>query len=171
MKSRRRDPNGPEPLGPWSEVAPRLWMGGHFWVDDVSQNHPAAVAAEFDLVISLIDLAGHGPDPGVEHLVAAIPDDALTAAQILAVQNLATAGAQAMREGRKVLVRCRQGYNRSGLVVAQILVELGHETGAAIDLIRKNRSIWALNNEFFVQYLATGLEVARLLSELDPSVD
>jgi protein-tyrosine phosphatase len=72
-----------------------------------------------------------------------------------------------VRDGRTTLVRCNSGFNRSGLVVATALVELGHDPAAAITLIRQRRSRWALNNQLYVQYLATGLDVAGLLTGLD----
>jgi protein-tyrosine phosphatase len=64
-------------------------------------------------------------------------------------------------------VRCHAGLNRSGLVVAQTLVELGLGVPAAIERVRQRRSPWALSNELFVQYLETGLPTARLLAGLD----
>ncbi|WP_329594790.1 hypothetical protein OG298_38280 [Streptomyces sp. NBC_01005] len=57
---------------------------------------------------------------------------------------------------------CNAGYNRSGLVVAQILIELGRPAKTAIQLIRERRSPWALNNQMFEEYLTTGLDVASL---------
>ncbi|MEV7044671.1 hypothetical protein [Amycolatopsis sp. NPDC051061] len=60
-------------------------------------------------------------------------------------------------------MRCHAGLNRSGLVVAQALVELGLTVPAAIALVRQRRSPWALHNELFVQYLESGLPTARLL--------
>ncbi|MBE1532023.1 protein-tyrosine phosphatase family protein [Actinomadura algeriensis] len=69
--------------------------------------------------------------------------------------------------GRRVLVRCHSGYNRSGLVVAQALVHLGYSVEDAIFLVRFRRSKWALNNSLFVDYLTTGLDVARLLTGLE----
>jgi protein-tyrosine phosphatase len=68
--------------------------------------------------------------------------------------------------GRSTLVRCHAGLNRSGLVVAQALVELGLGVPEAIALIRQRRSPWALNNELFVRYLESGLPTARLLTGL-----
>ena len=72
-----------------------------------------------------------------------------------------------MRAGRKVLVRCHSGYNRSGLVVVRVLVHLGYLVDDAIFLVRYRRSKWALNNQLFVAYLTTGLDVAGLLVDLD----
>ncbi|MFF0294764.1 protein phosphatase [Kitasatospora sp. NPDC004614] len=168
MKTRRKD--GPDlpgpPEEPWNEVAPGLWMGGHYWHDPTGELQFVCVGAEFDLVVSLFTAPGHGPDPGVEHLVAEVPDDPLDAGQLAAVQAAAEYTAAAVAAGRRVLVRCHSGYNRSGLVVAQALVELGADAAGAIRRVRARRSPWALNNELFVAYLETGLDTARLLSSL-----
>ncbi|WP_051779493.1 protein-tyrosine phosphatase family protein [Streptomyces sp. NRRL S-241] len=75
--------------------------------------------------------------------------------------------ARAVQDGRTVLVRCNAGYNRSGLVIAQTLIELGHDSTTAIDLVRQRRSPSALNNRLFEEYLNTVLGVAHLLAGLD----
>ncbi|MEU0600134.1 protein phosphatase [Streptomyces sp. NPDC006393] len=118
-------------------------------------------------MISLFARDGHGPDPQIEHVVSEIPDAPLTAGQILTVQQLALMAARAVRDGRSTLVRCHSGYNRSSLVVAQTLIELGHDTTAAIALLRERRSPLALNNQVFEQYLTSGLDVACLLTSLE----
>jgi protein-tyrosine phosphatase len=141
-------------------------MGGHYWTDPAGELRLAVVDREFDLVVSLFRQPGHGPATGVAQLVCEVPDEALTADQLAAVQRTALATAAAVRDGRKVLVRCHSGYNRSGLVVAQVLVDRGLTPAQAVELIRRQRSPWALNNPLFVQYLETGLDVARLLSGL-----
>ncbi|WP_406447229.1 protein phosphatase [Streptomyces sp. NBC_00876] len=127
----------------------------------------AVVGSEFDLVISLFTRLDHGPHPGVDHLISEIPDGPLTAEQLHSVQELAVTAAQAVQHDRTVLVRCHSGYNRSGLVVAQTLIELGQDATSAIALIRQRRSPWALNNQTFEQYLNTGLDVACLLAGLE----
>ncbi|MGW2395715.1 protein-tyrosine phosphatase family protein [Kitasatospora sp. NPDC001664] len=167
MRTRQQDREAPGPEQPWNEIVPGLWMGGHVWTDRTGELHLAVVGGEFDLVASLYRSPGHGPAPGVEHLVAEMPDARLTGAQLRAAERLAASVTGAVRSGRTVLVRCHSGYNRSGLVTAQALVGLGHRVPDAIDLIRRRRSPWALNNEVFVQYLTTGLGVSALLSELD----
>jgi protein-tyrosine phosphatase len=98
-----------------------------------------------------------------------MPDGPLTPHQIDQVRQLAVIAAVAVRDGRGTLVRCQYGYNRSGLVVAQTLIELGHTPAAAVTRIRERRSSWALHNELFEQYLLSGLDVARLLAGLDPA--
>ncbi|MGT2532119.1 protein-tyrosine phosphatase family protein [Streptomyces nojiriensis] len=167
MKTRKKGRGAPEPDAPWSEIVPGLWMGGHQWTDPLGDSRPVVVGREFGLVISLFTRPGHGPGPGVEHVVADMPDAPLSAEQIRTVQELARTAARALRDGRTVLVRCRSGYNRSGLVVAQTLVERGEEPATAVGIVRRGRSPWALNNRMFVDYLTTGLEVAGLLVGLD----
>lgn len=164
VHQRGRDAPGPE--SSWDEIVPGLWMGGHVRVEPGGSLRPVVVGGEFDLVVSLYSRAGHGPPPGVEHLVAEIPDRPLSAARIDAVRQAADTAARAVEAGRTVLVRCHYGYNRSGLVVAQALVLLGHDAPAAIRLVRRKRSPWALSNRTFQDYLTTGLDVAYLLAGL-----
>jgi hypothetical protein len=142
-------------------------MGGHYWTDSAGEWRPVVVRDEFDLVVSPFARSGHGPGPRTEHLVAEVPDGPLAPVQIALVQQAARAVAAALREGRSTLVRCHSGYNRSGLVAAQALIELGRSPDQAIGLIRRGRSPWALNNEVFVDYLTAGLDLARLLTGLD----
>ncbi|MGV9269185.1 protein-tyrosine phosphatase family protein [Kitasatospora sp. NPDC003701] len=166
MRTGRKERDAPEPTGPWNEITPGLWMGGHFTTPPGRALEPVFVEREFDLVVSLYTRPGHGPAPGVEHLVREIPDGPLTTGQLRAVQEAAARTAEAVHGGRSVLVRCHSGYNRSGLVVAQALVDLGHRPDRAVELIRERRSPWALNTTVFVDYLTTGLDTAQLLAGL-----
>ncbi|MCF3137119.1 protein-tyrosine phosphatase family protein [Streptomyces olivochromogenes] len=166
MRTRRKQPDVPAPGSPWSEIVPGLWMGGHEFAGQSGQLELAVVRDEFDLVQTLLRLPGHGPDPGVEHHVWPIPDGPLDGTQLAGVMRLAQAAGDALDAGRKVLVRCYHGYNRSGLVVAHTLIRRGRPADDAIRLIRSRRSPWALHNELFVEYLRAGLSTARLLEEL-----
>ena len=82
------------------------------------------------------------------------------------LRGTSSTSSSAVRNQQKVLVRCHSGFNRSGLVVAQTLVHLGYRVDVAIFLVRYRRSKRALNNDLFVDYLTTGLDVARLLTVL-----
>ncbi|WP_183095603.1 protein-tyrosine phosphatase family protein [Nocardioides stalactiti] len=136
---------------PWNEVVPGLWQGGH----DVRSHRRFAcvVTDQFDLVVSLVDRGGYGPDEGVEHHVFRIADAVVDTLVAERLQELATVVAAAVREDRRVLVRCSGGLNRSGLVVARTLVELGHPVSEAVDLVRAARGPWALTNPMFVAHL------------------
>jgi protein-tyrosine phosphatase len=58
-----------------------------------------------------------------------------------------------IRHGKRVLVTCRQGRNRSGWVTGVALLELGEPVQRAIDAIRKARGQDALDNPYFVTAL------------------
>ncbi|MET7382061.1 dual specificity protein phosphatase family protein [Streptomyces sp. NPDC005526] len=166
MRTRRKQPDVPAPGSPWSEIVPGLWMGGHEFEGHSGAREFAVVRDEFDLVQTLLRLPGHGPDPGVEHHVWPIPDGPLDGTQLAGVIRLARAACDALDDGRRVLVRCYHGYNRSGLVVAHALIRRGRSADEAIRLVRARRSPWALHNDLFVAYLRAGLPTARLLEEL-----
>ncbi|MET9319228.1 hypothetical protein ABZX75_03370 [Streptomyces sp. NPDC003038] len=65
-------------------------------------------------------------------------------------------------------MRCSAGYNRSGLVAAQRLVERGMAPDEAIALIRRRRSPRVPHNEVFASCLATGLDAPAPVAERDP---
>lgn len=154
------------PREPWSEVAPRLWMGGHEYIAGDGIWTMAVVADQFDVVYSLHYREGYGPGAGVDHHVLEVPDDVLTARQIRDVEDLATSAAGDYAAGRRVLVRCRAGMNRSGLVIAEVLMRCGYTAPDAIAMIRRRRAPGALSNASFVAYLETGLGLAAELSAL-----
>lgn len=55
---------------------------------------------------------------------------------------------------KEVLVHCRSGHNRSGLVCARTLIERGMDPDEAIEHVRTGRSDGhALTNETFVDWL------------------
>jgi protein-tyrosine phosphatase len=55
-------------------------------------------------------------------------------------------------DGKRVLIHCAAGINRSGLLSAASLIRGGHDPDEAIDLVRQARS-GALNNQNFVDLL------------------
>ena len=136
---------------PWTEVVPGLWQGGH---DVRSQDRTACVVGDqFDLVVSLATREGYGPADGVEHVVVRMADAGVDGELARRLDGLAAQVADAVRDGRRVLVRCSGGLNRSGLLVASALTRLGHEPAEAIALVREARGPWALTNPGFVAHL------------------
>lgn len=136
---------------PWNEVVPGLFQGGH---DVRSQSRTACVVTdEFDLVVSLAVREGYGPPDGVEHHVARMADAGVDGAVAARIDELSVLAAGAVSAGRRVLVRCSGGLNRSGLLVAATLVRLGYAPDEAIGLVRGARGPWALTNPAFVTHV------------------
>lgn len=70
------------------------------------------------------------------------------------VRSIASFVARLMGDGEKVLVHCRSGHNRSGLICARSLIERGMDPQEAIELVRSKRGDGhALDNEAFVEWL------------------
>lgn len=152
---RQSMPGVPYAPDAWNEIIDGLWMGGHdYQPDGHEQPIDAVVGDEFDLVVSLYSRWGCGPAEGVERSNLRIPDGVLNATDLAAVRVLAHRVAGAVRNGKQVLVRCQAGYNRSGLVVALAMLELGWDGDAAVRHIRGKRSGHALFNENFLGYIA-----------------
>jgi protein-tyrosine phosphatase len=70
--------------------------------------------------------------------------------QIIATAKLVV---DALRNGQHVLVTCRAGLNRSGLVTALSLMMLGDSAVQAIARVRAARGESALSNPTFVRAL------------------
>ena len=68
------------------------------------------------------------------------------------------------KRGKKVLIRCQAGLNRSSLVTALVLMEDGMSARDAIDLIRAKRSKDCLFNADFERWLLQHDEVAEAMS-------
>jgi protein-tyrosine phosphatase len=77
------------------------------------------------------------------------------------VVEVAAFVASLVRSGRRMLVHCTEGLNRSGVVVARALIDLGWTAGDAIELVRAQRGLTedgfsALSNPQFVDWLLAG---------------
>lgn len=144
---------------PWDEVAPNLWLGGHDWAgeppspggQESETEHLAA--AGFDVIISFYKRWGCEAPEGVEEHYHRIPDGVLDSAELRRVRELGELAARRASEGKKVLIRCQAGFNRSSLCMVFAMRQLGWGTKDAIDHIRATRSPDCLCNGTFVQYL------------------
>ncbi len=128
----------------WHEVIPGLWQGG-------SRKPPEP--GRFDVVVSLC-AKGNLRSPlsrGQRGLAWFIADADVPHEDT--VRLLARQVSAWLDDGQRILVRCKAGLNRSGLVVARTLVERGVDPGEAIRLIRRRRHRRALNNQAFVAWL------------------
>ena len=85
---------------------------------------------------------------------AALPDSALTSHEIRRALTAAQFVARELAGGRRVLVTCYAGLNRSSLVAGLALGMVTRMTPTqVVELIRARRSPNALHNQHFVEYL------------------
>jgi hypothetical protein len=124
------------------EIIPGLWMGGA----------PDDGYADFEIVIDLEHEQPGCDFDGEIHLHWGIDDGAFMPDEATAIA-LAKFAADCVRLGAKTLIHCSAGLNRSGLITALTLQELGYQPRAAIALIREKRSAWALCNRTFERWL------------------
>lgn len=125
-------------------IAPRLWIGSKPPIDRDLKNVDVVVlcAAEFQPE----RMAFHGAI-----WRCPIPDDVLEPPELRAVLKTSVAVAKSIVDGRRVLVTCQQGRNRSALVIAFALHQLTTMSGMQIvEHIRKHRQMNSLSNTWFV---------------------
>lgn len=138
----------------WSEILPGLYQGGTDGADErMFVNVPAQITRkDFDTVVTLYANAGPVDWYVKEVRLGFFDHDEVD----LDEHDLAHAVRIAFRDwvrGRKVLIRCQAGWNRSGLVTALVLLKAGYTPEDAIELLREKRSRYALCNSFFEQWI------------------
>ena len=128
----------------WDEVVPGLFQGD-FPEGDVDWS-------PFDDVISMSTVA---PSPRLRPdglwLHLPIPDREMEDPD--GVRDAARTVADRVTAGRRVLVHCYAGLNRSGVVTARALMFMGMPVGEAIARVRAARGEDALFNGHFVAWL------------------
>jgi len=95
--------------------------------------------------------------PGVEVIHVPIDDDPsrpMPAGEIDAAVRAGRRAARRLRAGRRVLVSCVMGLNRSSLIAALAMSEVyGMPADEIIARIRQARGAWALSNPHFERLL------------------
>jgi len=133
------------PKAKWSEILPGLWQGG-------SRNWDVVDRYEFESVFTLYHEAA-GVGLGVKEIRFGIYDHDMTDFTPEDLQLLVDQAHADWKAGRKVLIRCQAGLNRSGLVMALVLIKDGYDPADAIALIREQRGDDALCNPVFERWL------------------
>ncbi len=138
-----------------SEILPGLFMGG---TDDYDTTRfpktlpSLATVPEYDSVATMYAYA-HPMGWHVSEWRYGLPDGPLSAVSEHQVTRMADWLYGEWQAGKAVLSRCQQGWNRSGLVVALVLLRAGYTPAEAIRLIREKRSPHALCNADFVDFI------------------
>ena len=134
---------------PACEVLPGLWQSG--LPDDWAQIR--------QLVDAVVDVADIGPGPTADDLgdityVKAPLEDGEDLPDEVLLTHLTGLVADLVRQGRRVLVHCTFGKNRSGLLMTLIVRELlGCDGSTALARVREVRDR-AVNNEGFAEWLS-----------------
>lgn len=144
--------DGVEPAAPPTELLPgRLWQGG------MPVDFDWVVGHRVDLLVDLSDADSVAPaDPvaGLTYLKCPLVDgDELPDETLL--HGLARLVADLVRDGRRTLVHCTFGRNRSGLLAALVLRELEGLAGA--EALRRVQGLRPgdVNNRVFADWLGS----------------
>jgi len=115
----------------------------------------ARLSASFDTVVLCAVEHQRVPLPGVEVMYVPLDDSGPppTALEVQLAWKAAKLVAKRVRAGKRVLVTCAMGRNRSGLVMGFTLIMLGLTAQQAVAAIRRARGADALSNRHFVQLL------------------
>jgi protein-tyrosine phosphatase len=130
-------------------------MGG---TDDEDVIHiPARIYSRredlpFDSMVTMYAWA-RPADWNVQEFRYGVPDASIKDIDLNRLPQAVEFGYDRWKQGDRLLVRCQAGLNRSGLVMALILIKDGYTPYQAIDLIRQRRTDIALFNENFVNWL------------------
>jgi len=139
----------------YSRILDGLYIGGTADEDIIC--YPKNVGrigekSEFDAVATFYASA-HPVGWGVSERRYGFPDSALSEKDIPEIHDIAEWAHREWKRGRRVLIRCQAGLNRSSLCASLVLMKDGYTADDAIALIRARRSPHALCNEDFVAYL------------------
>lgn len=133
-------------------VSDNLWIGS-------APPIGFSVAQHFDcLILSAMEYTP-GPTcwPGVETYAVQINDDGSPMTKVEMASAVRAAGKviQWLQGGKRVLVTCHQGRNRSGIICALALCKgKGMSPKRAVNTIRAARGPSALRNDYFLRFLS-----------------
>ena len=142
-----------------SEILPGLWVGGTDDLDTIEYSKDLHAPKEitkkdFDAVVTLYSWA-NPVDWLVEELRFGFYDSDVAHIDREALASAVGFARRKWQAGKKVLIRCQAGLNRSGLTAALVLMQSGYTADEAINLLRTKRSKYVLINKEFEEFLRT----------------
>ena len=139
----------------YSMIAPNLFQGGTDDLDVIhlaQTNNRSRTDLPFDAIVTMYAWA-RPADWKVQEFRYGVPDASITDIDLDRLRQAVDFGYDRWKQGDRVLVRCQAGLNRSGLVLALILIKDGLKPAEAIARIRDNRGEDALFNREFNNWL------------------
>jgi hypothetical protein len=139
----------------YSMIAPNLFQGGTDDLDVIhlaQTNNRPRTDLPFDAIVTMYAWA-RPADWQVQEFRYGVDDAAITDIDLNRLRQAVEFGYDRWKQGDRVLVRCQAGLNRSGLVLALILIKDGLTPSEAIAQIRQNRGEDALFNNNFHNWL------------------
>jgi protein-tyrosine phosphatase len=141
----------------YSMIAPNLFQGGTDDLDVIhlaQTNNRPRTDLPFDAIVTLYAWA-RPADWNIQEFRYGVPDASIKDIDLDRLRQAVNFGYDRWKSGDRVLVRCQAGLNRSGLVLALILIKDGLTPAEAIARIRDNRCEDALFNRDFHNWLLT----------------
>lgn len=146
------------PLNLWDEVTKNLWQGGTDDDDIIGARvlnadyEPRITLKDFDTVVTL-HAWSNPADWGVKELRYPFHDGEvgkdIFARDLFFLTKYVD---DELKLGKRVLVRCLAGLNRSGLINSLVLVRHGFDPLVALETVRQARSEWVLCNPDFEEW-------------------
>ena len=139
----------------YSMIAPNLFQGGTDDLDVIhlaQTNNRPRTDLPFDAIVTMYAWA-RPADWKIQEFRYGVPDASITDIDLDRLRQAVDFGYDRWKQGDRVLVRCQAGLNRSGLVLALILIKDGLKPSEAIARIRDNRGEDALFNRDFYNWL------------------
>lgn len=144
----------------WSEILPGLTLGGTDPSEDLLRagssafgiTDPFITKENFDTVVTLYAWA-RPVDWFVKELRFGILDSDMGDFEMAEIKKLVVAAHTDWKSGRRVLIRCQAGINRSSLITALVLIRDGYSARKAVDLLREKRGGAVLANPNFNDWL------------------
>ena len=137
-----------------SEILPNLWLGGTADEDVITYNlrTPRITQADWDTVVTMY-AAANPADWHVREIRYGVWDSAMTDFDHEDLFDIVRLAHVDWKRGKRVLIRCQAGWNRSSLIMALVLIRDGWPAADAIRLMRAQRSPYVLCNRDFENWL------------------
>ena len=148
------------PFALFSEIATNLFQGGTEDEDVIhcaQQYNQKRTDMPFDSIVTMYAWA-RPADWSVQEFRYGVPDASISDIDLNRLRQAVDFAHAQWKNGDRVLIRCQAGLNRSGLVMALVLIKEGFFPEQAISMIREHRGEDALCNSNFEQWLMTSGE-------------